>query len=450
MNLRPMMCRGSVALMIFAAACGPRSSQDTPPGAVPSAAARDRCLVPVGRSGALDTVTVVLAGTVNPARALDPSSEAERFLFRALYETLIRVDCAGGALPALASAWAPEDDGRRWTFVLRPDARFWDGEPVTAQDVVAGWIARDTLGAYAPWDGPVVQAAQVMSERVVSVQLRRRFTSPPAALAHPALAVVKSAGGVHWPIGTGRYWVSESAPTIAAAAFGDPLPAMRIEPLAGRDARDALDRGADLVVTGDPAVIGYAGSRSDLETVPLPWDRTYVLLTPPAGTGQSGFSVDPAGLSRDAVKAEARAPAAPFWWTSDAACAPPATPPAAPRATSTRNPRRVVYRRGDPIARDLAHRIVALSDQRSAATALTGDALAADLAAGRSAAYVLELPRNVLDPCLETGRLVARAPWLAPRSIVPLLETRERLVLRRSGPPPMTLDWDGTIRLLPR
>ena len=39
-------------------------------------------------------------------------------------------------MPDLAERWSVDDDGRVWTFVLRPDARWHDGEPVTADDVV--------------------------------------------------------------------------------------------------------------------------------------------------------------------------------------------------------------------------------------------------------------------------------------------------------------------------
>jgi microcin C transport system substrate-binding protein len=37
--------------------------------------------------------------------------------------------------PELASAWEISKDGREFTFTLDPKARFWDGSPVTAEDV---------------------------------------------------------------------------------------------------------------------------------------------------------------------------------------------------------------------------------------------------------------------------------------------------------------------------
>ena len=270
------------AALLAVAALGCVAPTRRPPGTAPTTPANE-CTLPGGGRASRDTLLVALSGAIQPGHAPLPENDAERFVFRALYETLIQVDCTGRSIPGLAQAWTPEDGGRRWTFVLRPDARFWDGEPLTAHDIVAAWAAHDTLGALAPWDGPVGQAAQVMSDRVLAVRLRRPSTTVPLALAHPGLAVTKRAPGLVWPIGTGRYWVSGSTDVTLAPAFGDQLPAVKVRPLRGGDARDALDAGADMLVTDDPAVLAYAATRPDLDATPLPWERTYVLV--PAGGG---------------------------------------------------------------------------------------------------------------------------------------------------------------------
>ena len=41
--------------------------------------------------------------------------------------------------PELAESWEISDDGSVMTFKLRPDATFWDGSPVTAEDVKHAW-----------------------------------------------------------------------------------------------------------------------------------------------------------------------------------------------------------------------------------------------------------------------------------------------------------------------
>jgi hypothetical protein len=62
------------------------------------------------------------------------------------------------------------------------------------------------------------------------------------------------------------------------------------------------------------------------------------------------------------------------------------------------------------------------------------------LGAGSERAFVLSLPTTPLAPCLELAGL---APDL---QIQPLVETRATAILRR-GSPPLTVDWDGTVRV---
>src|SRR3989454_3668415 len=74
-------------------------------------------------------------------------NDAERLVFGQLYESLIRVDCQGRPLPGLAATWE-QAPGDRWAFTLRDNARFWDGAPATARDVLASWRSHDaTLAA---------------------------------------------------------------------------------------------------------------------------------------------------------------------------------------------------------------------------------------------------------------------------------------------------------------
>jgi hypothetical protein len=80
------------------------------------------------------------------------------------------------------------------------------------------------------------------------------------------------------------------------------------------------------------------------------------------------------------------------------------------------------------------------------ATGLAPDAFAAALYAGRDAAYIVALPRRVLAPCAHRSALAHRAPWLTPRAIVPLVDTRARLIARRTVGT-VLVDWDGTPRI---
>ena len=63
--------------------------------------------------------------------AFSGNGRAGTFLMPA-YEPLLRTRPEGGFEPALAQSWSVSPDNREATFTLRKDARFSDGEPVTA------------------------------------------------------------------------------------------------------------------------------------------------------------------------------------------------------------------------------------------------------------------------------------------------------------------------------
>src|SRR5437763_3576927 len=56
--------------------------------------------------------------------------------WRLVFSGLTRYDQTGAIVPDLASTFHTESDGRIWTFEIREDATWHDGQPVTADDVV--------------------------------------------------------------------------------------------------------------------------------------------------------------------------------------------------------------------------------------------------------------------------------------------------------------------------
>ena len=65
-------------------------------------------------------------------------------------EGLLAYGARGEAIPGVATGWTLSDDGLTYTFKLRPDARWSDGSPVTADDFVAGWRRLVTPATAAP------------------------------------------------------------------------------------------------------------------------------------------------------------------------------------------------------------------------------------------------------------------------------------------------------------
>jgi len=72
--------------------------------------------------------------TFDPALAQD--SQANTVL-KMMYEGLVRFDADGKEAPGAAESW--EVDGTKYTFHLRKDAKWSNGDPVTAKDFVFAW-----------------------------------------------------------------------------------------------------------------------------------------------------------------------------------------------------------------------------------------------------------------------------------------------------------------------
>jgi hypothetical protein len=437
-SLSPRRCLG----LCFAVSCGRPAAVATTPAPAPST---DACALGHDSLPMPEQLSIAMSGGVDPSHVPAPTNDAERFVFRQVYETLVRLDCAGELRPGLAQSWRPAEDGHRWTFTLRPGARFSDGTAATAQDVVDAWSAR--LASL-----PVGAELSTGSERDVEVRLSRPMTVP-WLFADPALSVTRPVAGGDWPAGTGAYAADTTAGRVTVAPFGATgRPVLVLRANGSGDARDLLDAGIDLLVTDDAAALSYAASRSEFVTVGLPWERTYVLAVP-----GDAISVDAplrAGLARDAVRVDARPAAAPLWWSDPGALScglepPPGAGPIVSGPTADA----IVYPRDDAPARDLTGRLVALGIGGGVsalrATGLGPAEFAAALASGRAAAYVVVLPRTTLEPCAALRTLIARAPWLADgpaRHLTPLVDARRRAIVRR-GAAAFTMDWDGTLRV---
>ena len=146
-----------------------------------------------------------LPQTFDPAfAAAPPDTDAVRALFEGLTDydpkTLAPV-------PAVATRWESSHDGRVWTFYLRENARWSNGEMVTADDFVRSWERTLKIGPLAPHTellaniegaSPSVAAphtfgARAINEHVLQVTLQRADSSFPALVAHPVFRPVKVA-----------------------------------------------------------------------------------------------------------------------------------------------------------------------------------------------------------------------------------------------------------------
>lgn len=100
------------------------------------------------RGGALVLGTPVSGREPDPWFAIDSGGVVTAQL---ACEYLTRPGPGNVLEPALAASWRPGATTQEWTFDLRPDVRFHDGSPLTADDVVATFrvIADPELGSSA-------------------------------------------------------------------------------------------------------------------------------------------------------------------------------------------------------------------------------------------------------------------------------------------------------------
>lgn len=87
--------------------------------------------------------------TLDPALMEDNVSGT---LATGIYEGLTRKDENGQSVAATAESWVKSDDGLTYTFKIRKDAKWSNGDPVTANDFEYSWkraLAPDTGSTYA-------------------------------------------------------------------------------------------------------------------------------------------------------------------------------------------------------------------------------------------------------------------------------------------------------------
>jgi ABC-type oligopeptide transport system substrate-binding subunit len=95
-------------------------------------------------------------------------------VLRDIREGLLTFDAAGKLVPGVAASWTTEDSGRVYRFRLRPEARWSNGDRVTAADFVFAWrkaLAPVTAAATAALLSPVENAREVLRGEVDVSQL---------------------------------------------------------------------------------------------------------------------------------------------------------------------------------------------------------------------------------------------------------------------------------------
>lgn len=139
---------------------------------------------PIASEDAITGGTIVYAAAAAP-KSLNPYLDNNTFsyqVFGALYETLLSSDpITGDNAPGLARKWDISEDKKEFTFYLNPFAKWSDGQPVTARDVL--WTFNTIMS-------PTNQTG------AIKVALQTFVATPPEII--DKLTIKFTADEVHW------------------------------------------------------------------------------------------------------------------------------------------------------------------------------------------------------------------------------------------------------------
>jgi oligopeptide transport system substrate-binding protein len=168
--LRCVVALASLAV----AACGSDRGSSPPRASSAEAAILERAL-----GGEPATLDPRLAED-NPALALSQE----------LFEGLTTEAADGRIVPGAAATWTVSEDGRTWTFRLRPGLHWSDGTALTAAQFVAGLDAARAKDSQAPYAALLhdVTNTRAPDSRTVVLEVARAVPYLPAVLALPVAA----------------------------------------------------------------------------------------------------------------------------------------------------------------------------------------------------------------------------------------------------------------------
>lgn len=159
---------------------------------------------------------------VDPAATIEPhqlNDDPGIGTVHQVCEMLVDTDYEGNLQPRLATGWTPVEGGRSWTVALRQGVKFHNGQPMTADDVVATFkrLVDPNSGssALATFDFLPGEGVRKIDEFTVAFDLNRTVVDFPAYLnSYQAVILPANWSGpfAENPIGTGAFKLVEYVP----------------------------------------------------------------------------------------------------------------------------------------------------------------------------------------------------------------------------------------------
>ncbi|MBG0851837.1 ABC transporter substrate-binding protein [Streptomyces spinoverrucosus] len=119
---------GAISAATLLTGCG--GSDDDTAGSAPGATAKPR------RGGTLRVGALGRAGAITRDPHGSQANESDYLIISLVYDTLTVPGTKPNTMPRLAARWQPSEDLKTWRFTIAKGAKFHDGSPVTADDVV--------------------------------------------------------------------------------------------------------------------------------------------------------------------------------------------------------------------------------------------------------------------------------------------------------------------------
>jgi peptide/nickel transport system substrate-binding protein len=244
--------------------------------------------------------------TVSPSW-FDPSTAPPQItpfgMLYAIHDALVRPYPGHKMGPSLAESWSESEDGRTYEFKLRPDLKFHNGDPLTAEDVKFSF--ERYKGASASVLQERVARVEIVDPRLVRFHLKEPWpdfmtvfgtTASAAGIVVPKkyLTQVGDEGFKKHPIGAGPYKFVSQKPGVeveleAYAGYRRRIP--NVKTLVMKSVPESTTR-AVMLKTGE-ADIAFALDGPDAEGS----RRTRACRSSPPNTPRFGSSLQSSGMS---------------------------------------------------------------------------------------------------------------------------------------------------------
>jgi peptide/nickel transport system substrate-binding protein len=178
---------------------------------------------PAGNGGSSDTLTLAIGADLDSTDPAALISGGSMQRIRQVVESLTTLDEDGTLQPELATDWTSSEDGLTWTFNLRNDVTFSDGEPFNADAVkfsidrlLGGEVTNVKTDAMA-----IISQTTVVDDDTVEFTLSDPYPALPTAMFQPMAGIISPKSitengntmqQIVLPVGTGPYLFEENVP----------------------------------------------------------------------------------------------------------------------------------------------------------------------------------------------------------------------------------------------